>query len=153
MTQLNWSDMTAAASPVKPRAVIVDIDGTLALHAHRSPYDESRVITDEPHELVISNVRALAAQGLQIVITSGRTDACRADTETWLKQHLDVDYAALHMRAVGDSQHDGDLKEGFYREHIEPQYTVVLVLDDRDRVVDRWRTLGLLVYQVAFGDF
>ena len=137
----------------KPAAVIVDVDGTLALHTHRSPYDETRVITDDPHELVISNVRALAAQGLAVVITSGRTEACRADTETWLKQHLGVDYAALHMRPSGDVRGDADLKEAIYRQHIEPRYNVVLVLDDRNRVVDRWRALGLLVYQVAFGDF
>lgn len=136
-----------------PAAVIVDIDGTLALHTHRGPYDETRVLTDEPHELVISNVRALAAQGLKIVITSGRTEACRADTETWLKQHLGTDYDVLLMRGIDDRRADADIKEDLYRRHIEPVYNVVLVLDDRNRVVDRWRELGLLVYQVAFGDF
>lgn len=136
----------------RPRAVIVDIDGTLALHKRRSPYDESRVLTDEPNELVVSNVRAAFEQGFRIIITSGRTEACRADTETWLKQHLGVDYDALHMRAVGDNQHDGDLKAGFYRDRIEPHYFVQGVFDDRNRVVTRWRELGLLVFQVAFLD-
>lgn len=136
-----------------PRAVIVDIDGTLALHKHRGPYDETRVITDEPHELVIANVRALAAQGLKIVITSGRTENCRADTEAWLKEHLGVEYDVLLMRGADDRRNDADIKEALYRNHIAPHYNVVLVLDDRNRVVNRWRKLGLLVYQVAFGDF
>jgi hypothetical protein len=30
---------------------------------------------------------------------------------------------------------------------------VFLVVDDRNKVVDMWRTLGLTVFQVAEGDF
>jgi hypothetical protein len=136
-----------------PLAVIVDIDGTLALRKHRSPYDETQVITDEPHDIVIANVQALKSQGHRIVITSGRTEGCRADTEKWLLKYVGVDYDVLLMRASGDQRNDADVKEEMYRRHIEPNYNVVLVLDDRNRVVDRWRKLGLLVYQVAFGDF
>lgn len=135
-----------------PAAVIVDIDGTLAIHVDRGPYDETRVHTDEPNALIISNVRAAAEQGFRIIITSGRSEGCRADTETWLKQHLGVEYDALHMRAVGDARNDADVKEEFYRDRIAPHYSVQGVFDDRNRVVARWRELGLLVFQVAFLD-
>ena len=33
------------------------------------------------------------------------------------------------------------------------KYNVHFVLDDRQQVVDMWRSLGLTVFQVAEGDF
>jgi hypothetical protein len=37
--------------------------------------------------------------------------------------------------------------------HIRPNYDVKYVIDDRDQVVDMWRSLGLRVLQVAPGNF
>jgi hypothetical protein len=57
------------------------------------------------------------------------------------------------MRRAGDRRKDWVVKSELYREHIEPRYDVLLVLDDRDQVVRAWRGLGLTVFQVAEGDF
>jgi hypothetical protein len=137
----------------RPSAVLVDVDGTVALRGDRSPYDESRVHLDTPNRPVIAAVRALHAAGQRIVFCSGRTDGCRAATERWLGEHVAVAYEGLHMRRAGDRRKDWVVKSELYREHIEPRYDVLLVLDDRDQVVRAWRGLGLTVFQVAEGDF
>ncbi|WP_457852111.1 phosphatase domain-containing protein [Mycolicibacterium conceptionense] len=36
---------------------------------------------------------------------------------------------------------------------MSPRYTVAGIFDDRNRVVDMWRRLGLACFQVAEGDF
>jgi hypothetical protein len=136
-----------------PEAFLVDIDGTVAVMAGRSPYDESRVSEDTPNEPVIRVVRALHAAGYRIVFCSGRTDACREDTAAWLAAHVGVPYEALHMRVAGDQRKDSIVKAEIFEKHIRHAFRVVGVLDDRMQVVRMWRALGLTVLQVAEGDF
>jgi predicted kinase len=136
-----------------PDAFLVDIDGTVALMAGRSPYDETRVGEDRPNEPVVRVVRALHAAGYRIVFCSGRTDACRDDTAAWLDEHVGVPYEALHMRAAGDQRKDSIVKAEIFEAHIRDAYRIVGVLDDRMQVVRMWRALGLTVLQVAEGDF
>lgn len=133
--------------------VIVDIDGTVALAGARSPFDETRVHEDRPNHPVVSTVRALHASGLGVVFMSGRTDGCREATERWLREHVAVPYLALHMRAAGDMRKDAIVKAELFDAHVRHAYRVALVLDDRQQVVDMWRSLGLTVFQVAEGKF
>jgi predicted kinase len=136
-----------------PPAVMVDIDGTVALMAGRSPYDESRVHQDRPNEAVIAAVRAMHAAGHAVIFCSGRTDGCRAATEKWLAEHVAVPYEALYMRRAGDSRRDSVVKVELFDRYIRHQWRVVAVFDDRRQVVDAWRSVGLTVFQVAPGDF
>ena len=136
-----------------PEAFVVDIDGTVAVMGPRSPYDEGRVSLDTPNEPVIRVVRALHAAGYRIVFCSGRTDACREDTATWLATHVGVPYAALHMRAAGDQRKDSIVKAEIFDKHIRHAYRIIAVLDDRNQVVDMYRSMGLTVLQVNYGDF
>jgi len=133
-------------------AVIVDIDGTLALRGDRSPFDWSRVELDQPNTPVIVIVRALRALGYEILVVSGREDLCRDATERWLHKHIDF-IPLLFMRSAGDYRPDYIVKEEIYRTHIEFQWDVTLVLDDRQQTVDLWRRLGITTLQVAAGDF
>ena len=57
------------------------------------------------------------------------------------------------MRKKGDYRHDEIIKEEIYHTDIEPNYNVIAVFDDRNRVCDMWRNLGLLCNQVYYGDF
>jgi predicted kinase len=138
--------------PGTPKAVMVDVDGTVALMAGRSPYDETRVHEDRPNQQVIDIVQELAATH-RIVFCSGRTDACREATEKWLAGNVFASYDALHMRKVGDMRKDSVVKREIFDEHIRGRYDVVAVLDDRNQVVEMWRSLGLTVLQVADGNF
>lgn len=150
------ADESAAASPYEakpgtPATVLVDIDGTVALKGTRSPFDETRVHEDRPHEPVITTVQALA-QSHWIVFASGRTDACRAATEAWLREHVGLQFD-LFMRAAGDMRKDSIVKRELFDQHIRDTYDVRMVIDDRNQVVEMWRSLGLTVLQCADGDF
>ncbi|MFY1673018.1 AAA family ATPase [Plantactinospora sp. WMMB334] len=136
-----------------PEIVLVDIDGTVALLAGRSPYDMSRVGEDHPNPAVIAAVRAMHAAGHGVVFCTGRDASCRPQTERWLGEHVGVPYLALHMRAVGDQRRDSVVKREIFDREIRDRYRVVGVFDDRMQVVRMWRELGLTVFQVAEGDF
>jgi predicted kinase len=136
-----------------PEAVLVDIDGTVALFNGRNPYDMTRVHEDLPNVAVITAVRAMHAAGHRIVYCSGRTDDCRTATERWLETHVGVPYDALHMRVTGDGRRDSVVKAEIFDREIRARYRVVGVFDDRAQVVRMWRELGLTVFQVAEGNF
>jgi predicted kinase len=133
-----------------PAAWIVDVDGTLAdiIPGGRSPYDFTRVLEDEVHEHVARLVRMLHAQGKQILITSGRSDASQADTEVWLQAN-DIPYDYVFMRKDGDSRKDSIIKREIFDEHIRQQFNVEGVLDDRLQVSITWHQLGLPLFRVG----
>ncbi|MFC5926527.1 AAA family ATPase [Micromonospora vulcania] len=136
-----------------PEIVLVDIDGTVALAVARSPYDMTRVGTDQPNPAVIAAVRAMHDAGYGVVFCSGRDTSARAATEAWLARHVRVPYLGLHLRAQGDARKDSIVKREIYDREIRDRYRVVGVFDDRVQVVQMWRSLGLTVFQVADGNF
>lgn len=135
------------------KAIMVDVDGTVALRGDRSPYDETRVSKDTPNHPVLAVTRAMYLDGHAVIFCSGRTEACREQTTAWLVKHFGWPFAALHMRSVGDQRKDSVVKRELYERHIRDAYDVTCVLDDRNQVVDMWRSIGLTVLQVAPGDF
>jgi predicted kinase len=141
------------STPLRRDAVVVDLDGTLALHRDRSPFEWTKVSSDVPNDAVVLAVRALAAAGIAIVYCSGRDSVCRTDTESWITTHVGID-GPLFMRSYGDNRRDSIVKRELYEQHIAPAYHVRFVLDDRDQVVQLWRDdLQLPCFQVAPGDF
>jgi predicted kinase len=136
-----------------PPAVLVDIDGTVALMNGRDPYDMERVGEDIPNEAVIAAVRAMHAAGNAVVYCTGRNDWCRDATEAWLEEHVGVPYEGLFMRADGDSRRDADVKRELFDDEIRDRWRIVGVFDDRRHVVRMWRSLGLTVFHVAEGDY
>lgn len=151
-------------NPALPECIIVDIDGTLAHMAGRSPYDYTKVSTDTVDEVVADIVRRyrsadpMEENPCYVVIVSGREDTCKAETMQWLDDNH-IPYDEIHMRnpeAVdeqGKQLDDRIIKKSIYDEWIKNRYNVRFVLDDRNRVVDMWRSLGLKVLQVGEGDF
>jgi predicted kinase len=138
--------------PNTVKAVLVDIDGTLADMGDRSPYDWASVHTDTPHEDISELVRMFADRGFQIIVMSGRDGSCREATMRWLDSK-NVWWDRLFMRAAGDMRKDAIVKRELFDEHVRYEYNVKYVLDDRQQVVDMWRAMGLRVLQVAPGDF
>ncbi|MEM6269422.1 MAG: AAA family ATPase [Bacteroidota bacterium] len=137
-----------------PRAIICDLDGTLALLNGRSPYDASTSDEDLLNAPVAAIVGRFAEIGHQIIFLSGREDQFRAPTVRFLTKHLGEDFAyELIMRATGDMRKDALIKQEFLEKTILPRFHVDFVLDDRNQVVDMWRSLGLTCLQVNYGDF
>lgn len=141
----------------KPKCVLVDIDGTIALRGDRHPYEASRAMEDAVNWPVVRVIQGtLQAADAAAVLVSGRGEQDRAVTEYWLRAHgLDglFNWPALYLRKEHDGRPDEIVKEEIYRDHIEPHYTVFCVFDDRDRVVKMWRRIGLTCLQVAEGNF
>ena len=58
------------------------------------------------------------------------------------------------MRRTGDRRKDSTVKREMYERTVPGTYDVLLVLDDRNQVVDMWRkVLGLPCFQVDYGNF
>ena len=148
-----------AAAPYVPRwgappAVMVDIDGTLATRGDRSPFDWGRVAEDTPVEAVVDAVRAARDAGYRIIFCSGRSDECRRETREWLAKYAGhTPSEPLLMRAADDIRKDAVVKLELFDRHVRDSYDVRYVLDDRQQVVDAWRSIGLTVFQVAEGNF
>lgn len=137
----------------KPKAIIVDIDGTVALRGTRSPFDESRVNEDQPNIPVIKRVQAMAVQeNYKIIFVSGRTGGCFQATAEWLGKYVGW-FDALFMRPIGDGRKDSIVKAELFDKYIRDHYRVEYVFDDRNQVVDFWRSLGLTCFAVADGNF
>jgi predicted kinase len=138
-----------------PTCIIVDIDGTLAHMAGRSPYDYTKVHEDAVDTVVRGVVHAWVDStpgDTAVFIVSGRKDECYDLTLGWLKQH-EIWFDDLLMRKSDDDRDDTIVKGEIYEEHIAGKFNVAFVLDDRQKVVDMWRSRGLKCLQVAEGDF
>ncbi len=137
-----------------PRAIICDLDGTLALLNGRSPYDATHCDADLLNEPVAAIVRRFQETGHEIIFLSGREDKFREPTLRFLTQHLGAEFPyQLIMRASGDMRKDAVIKQELLEREIVPGWCVDFVLDDRNQVVDMWRGLGLTCMQVDYGDF
>ncbi len=151
---------------LKTDAFIIDIDGTVADHTDIRGHHEYHLVSlDKPRPNIIRLVRMVLEGNLFPIFVSGRPSTCADDTKQWLHEHV---FAALgpwrwienshYDLIMRDPEIDGYkkdyiVKERLYREHIEPHYNVIFVLDDRTQVVNMWRSLGLDCLQVAPGDF
>lgn len=129
--------------------IICDIDWTLAKMAGRSPYDYTKVLTDVVNEPV--KLAYNLYQGKKIIF-SWRDDICLEDTKKWLEINW-ITYDEIHLRKNGDIRNDWIVKQEMYEEFVKDKYFVDFVLDDRDRVVDTWRSLWLTCFQVDYGNF
>lgn len=136
-----------------PSAIIVDIDGTLAKMAGRSPYDWMRVGEDSPVQAVIDAVKSAALDSI-VIVMSGRDGSCYEITTEWLDTHVGSEnWDFLLMRAEGDNRRDDLVKYELFNKSVRGKYHVKYVLDDRDQVVAMWRKLGLACFQVNYGNF
>ena len=52
------------------------------------------------------------------------------------------------MRKTDDSRKDSIIKKEIFLEHIDKEYNVMSVFDDRPQVIRMWRDLGLFVFDV-----
>ncbi len=147
---------------MKKDVVLFDLDGTIALVEHRFHFLEGRkkdwhayfaaCVDDPPNTSIIEVLRSLHHRGHEIWIVSGRSDEVREQTIAWLRQH-DVPYHQLVMRSAGDKRPDDLLKRQWLVNGTLPRERVMMVFDDRDKVVAMWRHAGLICAQVAPGDF
>ena len=149
-----------------PKAVLCDIDGTVAWMQGRSPYDITKVSEDKADFRLFQLIQILMDADVNIIFVSGRegTAQCRQDTICWLKKHLknyhikkldsEYDKFQLFMRKEKDYRGDEIVKKEIYENEIKGKYDVICAFDDRNKVVNMWRNqVNILCCQVNEGDF
>lgn len=135
------------------RAIICDLDGTVAIHCNRGPFEYDKCDTDLPNLSVLEIIKNLS-KDYHIVFMSGREDHCREKTIKWLTEQKIHPYQyTLIMRRSGDMRKDALIKRELFEELVKPNYYITAVFDDRNQVVEMWRNIGLTCLQVAPGDF
>lgn len=163
--------------------VIFDLDGTLAdieirrkmsiKNTKNMDWDKffhpDNIQYDKPVHAIINLAQTYDELGYKVVIFSGRNDRSWKETKDWLKTH-NVPYDLLVMRpdkfksksfpvadgnpATSDMRYMPDeiLKKKMLDTFVDID-DVLFVVDDRQKVVDMWRDLGLVVLQPAPGNF
>lgn len=131
-----------------PKAVIVDIDGTLAHMVDRGPFDWSKVGQDKFDETVATVIEGFRDTYHDVIVLSGRDSVCRNETQDWLTNHQ-FWYNHLYMRAEGDMRKDSTVKRELFDKYIKDKYNVVAVFDDRPQMVRLWNLMGLKTFAVA----
>lgn len=156
-----------------PKAVIVDIDGTIARNVSRNIYDHTRYYEDEPIHEVLAVIRGLEKAGNKIIFLTGRDNVGREVTVSWLKEKAGFsDYTSvpaldlettdkaftLLMRPDSGSLNkapDFEFKEAMFNQYIKDKFYVSAWFEDRIRNIEMARNkLGLTpVFQVGEGNF
>ena len=145
---IDWNDfngrITYVADQNLPKAVIFDVDGTIAQMDGRGPFEWSRVGEDKPREFVIDMLRNYAMMGYVIIICSGRDDICVGETSAWLDEHVGgIYWHALHMRKNGDFRKDNAVKEEIFWTYLAHKYNIVACVDDRPQMIRLWHELKI----------
>jgi predicted kinase len=131
-----------------PKAIIVDIDGTLAKMKGRSPFEWNRVKEDSCNEVVKGLVNSYPNN---VMVFSGRDAVCKQDTIDWLKEN-GIKYDGLFMREEGNNEKDSIIKRRMFEQNIRGKYFVEYVLDDRLSVCRMWHQMGLQLLRVGDPD-
>lgn len=133
----------------KPKCVIFDLDGTLALMNGRSPFDDARCHEDLPNLPMVDVAKMYCDRDdVEVICLSGRDEGrARVATENWLAAH-GVVFDHLFMRSAGDMRKDSIIKREIYEAVIKDNYLVYAVFDDRPQVCEElWVAEGLPLFQ------
>ena len=140
--------------------VIFDIDGTLADVSERIHHVKNKpknwnaffqgMAQDKAIHSMVRLCNILYASGIQIILCSGRSEEHRGQTVEWLAGQ-GVNYHDLLLRKDNDRRPDTTVK----REMLAAidKSKILFVVEDRSRVVEMWRSEGLVCLQCAPGEF
>ncbi len=117
----------------------------------RNPYNASLCANDLPNKPVLEIIKRFVTTHT-IIFVSGREDTYSLQTQAWIKKYFALP-CVLIMRKARDNRKDFIVKSEIYNDHIRNKFFVEFVLDDRDQVVELWRSNGLTCLQVAPGAF
>lgn len=136
-----------------PKAIICDLDGTLALLNGRDPFNAEGCEKDLLNVPVANTVKIYHQLGYKVLLFSGRKQMHQPNTQRWLAQH-NIPYDLLVLRKDEDNRKDAIIKREIFDAHVQGKYFIEFVLDDRNQVVNMWRDeLKLPCFQVYYGDF
>ena len=147
--------------------IVVDLDGTLSDCSQRVHLAEAKewdafhagIPDDKPHPDVVYALNAMidGDDDLKLIIVTGRGEEHAEATRRWLTVHgLDF-FDQMLFRPRNDRTADHELKPRLLAEFFGTEEAVrknvKFVLEDRDRVTESLRNMGLSVWQVRAGAF
>lgn len=102
-----------------PLAIIVDLDGTIALLNGRDPYD-ARTCKDDPLNEPVAHIvkKYIEDTNIKVIFMSGRSDDFREQTQRWLNKNGFGD-KPLYMRKAGDYRKDTVIKKELFDEYVK----------------------------------
>ena len=152
------------------KTVIFDLDGTLADITKRREmstkengkidwdifFEPNNIWFDTPNEPVIEMAKILSQKN-RIVIFSGRSKVTKEETKRWLNK-FEVPFDVIKMRPTSNNwkfMPDDELKQHWLDTLFpgDKKDNILCVFDDRQKVVDMWRSNGLTCMQVDDGNF
>jgi phosphoglycolate phosphatase-like HAD superfamily hydrolase len=152
------SDITGSAR--RPKAVIFDMDGTLAdvsglRHLVQRPKPDFRAFHERsvdapPHDYVVAMAREARDAGLAVVIVTARSVKYRNHTAFWLAMH-GVPSDALYMRAETDYRPDFEVKRDILV-RLSARFSPIRAVDDNPNVLHLWEQAGLEVTRIPGWD-
>ena len=153
----------AGGVTAKPRAVVWDLDGTLAddrARAHFVEVEQGRerdwhsyfdaIDTDPPIAASMEVLRAMHAAGIRILFLTGRPEYTRPKTLRWLQANGLTGYDALIMRPEGEFRPAGYFKAETV-ERLRRDYELVCAFEDRIDVAEMLRLAGVPVFLYGAG--
>ena len=117
------------------KAVIVDLDGTVALVDRRRELamkpngkldwdiflDPENISLDEPNRPIINLVHLLKNAEYKIIIVTGRYQRALGETIKWLERNS-VPHDAIFTRANSDYREDSIVKKEIFEHHVQEQW-------------------------------
>lgn len=144
---------------MREKIAVFDLDGTICDNDHRKHLAETKqwdafnaaCVYDKPRKAELALALAWVRNGGDIVYCTGRSADRMSETLWWMSEH-NLPVGALLMRPRGDHRDDAVVKREILERHTSLE-NVAFVVEDRDRVVAMWRSLGLTCFQNQPGAF
>jgi hypothetical protein len=145
----------------RPKAVIVDVDGTLAdvrairHHVTTKPKNFDAFHAASAHvpanQQAIDFVTRHHAAGFIIIVVTARLQTWFDVTRTWLDAHVPVPFDGPFHRPDGDFRPDVQVKRDIYR-YLSRHFDIRGAIDDNPNVIALWDELGIPVEVVPGWD-
>jgi hypothetical protein len=133
------------------KTIVVDLGGTLA---HRGDRPKEAYMERFHEDIVDKTVRDLVnlehATGTLVIVLTGQREKSRKITLRWLankKVHFDM----LIMKKDDDTRDTLDFKKDFYLKVLNGCVDLKYVLEDREEIVEMWRSMRVKCLQTASG--
>lgn len=133
-------------------AVVFDLDGTLAdtmtyEKHHKGLKGKNEAFAQEAlhvstNEDIVAKLKKAKQAGDNVVILTARSAHYRDETKKWLSKN-GIEYDALVMRPVGNTDKDKVVKRNLLEEDILPKFDVEKAYDDKKKNRKMFEKLGI----------
>ena len=137
----------------KPNCVVFDIDGVIAHHQGRLPFDWDNLENDLCDSRIVEIIKQFNLLAVKIIFLTGRPESVRTKTENWIRKNIPGINFSLIMRGANDFRSGEIVKKELWEQCIEPKYNTLSVYEDSNKCADMWRELGILTCQVYKNEY